>query len=542
MRCDSRTMATNSAYTQKLAGFAFSFGDVLLELDPQGTITWSLGRVDNLFGATEPSIQGKGLLDFVPKADHAPVKDYLSRIRDNERPNPIELKLNGGDRDPVQVILSGIFLEQMKDSYLLAFRRKGSHEAAARKPGSWRKPDESEDFAQRVLALGQEQDNKDSSLSFIHLEDFKQFRDELGDEERQVLEQAILTLLKRSALDDAAVASLGAGRYGVMHDGAVGLAEIKGGVVGTTKDFDESGRGLNVAAASLALSLLNGQAGTVDALAGVLRKIKNRPSESMKAFEHASALEDLINKARDDYNLVKRRLNDKSFSLAFQPIVNLETRTPHHFEVLTRFTDSKESPFAFICAAENAGLIKDFDYLICEKVTAWKRDPANAKTNADLAVNLSALSVQDAAFVADLQRLMAGLGDLRQTLHFEITETGQIEDIEGINGVIQDLRADGHKIYLDDFGVGQTSLQQLRKWDIDAVKIDGSYVRDALSDISTRHILKAMASLCNDLDVDCVAEMIENEETTRYLRKCGIKYGQGYYFGKPDKDISAHLK
>ena len=78
MRCDSRVMTTSGVNTQKLAGFAFSFGDVLLELDPQGTIAWSLGRVSDLFGATEPSIRGKGLLEFVPKADQTSVKDYLS--------------------------------------------------------------------------------------------------------------------------------------------------------------------------------------------------------------------------------------------------------------------------------------------------------------------------------------------------------------------------------------------------------------------------------------------------------------------------------
>jgi len=231
--------------------------------------------------------------------------------------------------------------------------------------------------------------------------------------------------------------------------------------------------------------------------------------------------------------MVKRRLSDKSFSLVFQPIVDLESRAMHHFEVLTRLDNSEGSPFDFICAAENSGLIKDFDYLICEKVAAWKTDAANTRTGNDLAINLSALSVQDEAFVADLERLMASLGDLKRSLHFEITETGKIDDIEGTNAVLQVLRDGGHKVYLDDFGVGQTSLHQLRKWDIDAVKIDGSYVRDALSDVSTRHILKAIAGLCSDLEIDCVAEMIENEETNQYLLKSGIKFGQGYLFGKP---------
>ena len=526
-------MVNSGAYTQMLAGFAFSFGDALLELDKNGTIARALGGVHDIFTETEPSISGKGLLEFVSEADRAAVEKYLAVLRDNKRPNPIELKINGGDRDATPVLLSGIFLEQMNDAYFLSFRKRCRQEAAVGVHHSWQKPDESADFSQRVLALGQVQGNEDASLSIIQLEAFKQFQAKLGGNERQILEQAIFSLLRSSAFDDGAVTNLGDGRYGVMHDDSLDLERLKDGVVGAIKGFDDSGRGLKVDAASLAVSLVSQQPDSVEALAGVLRQIKNRPSELMRIFENANALETLINQARDDYNMVKRRLSEKSFDLAFQPIVDLECRSVHHFEVLTRLQNSKDSPFAFICAAENSGLIKDFDFLICDKVAAWKTDTANPKAAADLAINLSALSMQDEAFVADLRRLMASLGDLRPSVHFEITETAKIDDIEGINEVIQALRDGGHRVYLDDFGVGQTSLQQLRKWDIDAVKIDGSYVRDALSDVSTRHILKAIASLCNDLKIDCVAEMVENEETTKYLNESGIKYGQGYLFGKP---------
>ena len=533
-------MTISGSYSRKLTGFAFSFGDALLELDKKGTVTCGLGGIHDIFAETEPSISGKSLIEFFSKADRSSVEDYLALLRDNKRPNPIELKINGGDRDPVPVLLSGIFLEQMNDAYFLAFRMKCRQKVAAKVPGSWRKPDESEDFAQRVLALSQGRGEEDASLSIIQLHAFEQFQVKLENNERQALDQAIFSLLKRSALEEGAVTRLGDGRYGVMHDNSVDPESFKESVARRTRGFDDSGRGLEVDAASLALSLLSQQPDAVEALAGVLRKMRNRPSEAMKVLKNANALEGLINQARDDYNMVKRRLSDKSFVLAFQPIVDLESRAVHHFEVLTRFDDSKDSPFAFIRAAENSGLIKDFDSLICEKVATWKTDPANAKAAVHLAVNLSALSVQDEAFVADLHRLTARLGDLRPSFHFEITESADIEDIEGTNAVIQALRDSGHKVYLDDFGVGQTSLQQLRKWDIDAVKIDGSYVRDALSDVNTRYIIKAIAGLCNDLAIDCIAEMIENKKTIEYLLKCGIKYGQGYLFGKPSEDISIY--
>ena len=530
-------MSSSRTDIKKLAGFAFSFGDALLELDKKGRITWGLGGLHDVFAENEQSINGKALFEFLSKADRSSLEEYLALLRDSKRPNPIELKVNGGTRKPVSVLLSGIYLKDVPEPYFLAFR-KLHPEAVANEPGSWRKPDESEDFAQRVLALTRDHEKEDASLSVIQVEALDDFQSKLGQVQHQALEEAIFSVVQDAASEEGAVTRLSSGRYGVMHDASTDLESLKEGITESTRDFDESGQGLKVDAASLALSLLIEQPDSAEALAATLRQIKNHPSEAMKVFENAHALQDLINRSRDDYNMVKGRLDEKSFSLAFQPIVDLESRVVHHFEVLTRFDDSNASPFAFICAAENCGLIKDFDWVICEKVVAWKADTENDKANVGLAVNLSALSVQDEAFVADMGRLTASLGDLKSSVHFEITETGEIEDIERINTVIQALRERGHKVYLDDFGVGQTSLQQLRKWDIDAVKIDGSYVRDALSDASTRHILKAIAHLCNDLEIDCIAEMIEDEATIEYLLANGIRYGQGYLFGKPDTDIS----
>ena len=116
-------MTSTNVHKQKLAGFAFSFGDALLEIDKDCTATWALGGVQDIFAETEPSIIGKGLLDFISSADRAAVLNYLVLLRDSKRPNPIELNINGGDRDAVPVLLSGIFLEQMNDAYFLAFRK-----------------------------------------------------------------------------------------------------------------------------------------------------------------------------------------------------------------------------------------------------------------------------------------------------------------------------------------------------------------------------------------------------------------------------------
>jgi len=83
------------------------------------------------------------------------------------------------------------------------------------------------------------------------------------------------------------------------------------------------------------------------------------------------------------------------------------------------------------------------------------------------------------------------------------------------------------------------AFHYLRAIDVDMVKIDGSYVSEALNTKKDRHFLKAMSSLSSDLGIETIAEMIEDEQTVNLLDKCGIRYGQGYLFGKPSFDISS---
>jgi len=102
-----------------------------------------------------------------------------------------------------------------------------------------------------------------------------------------------------------------------------------------------------------------------------------------------------------------------------------------------------------------------------------------------------------------------------------------------VNAFIQGLRQKGHKVCLDDFGAGATALPYIHKLDVDIIKIDGSHVRAALTGRKERATLKAIVSICRDIGVSTVAEMVEDESYLPILRQCGVEYGQGYYFGHP---------
>jgi EAL domain-containing protein (putative c-di-GMP-specific phosphodiesterase class I) len=141
--------------------------------------------------------------------------------------------------------------------------------------------------------------------------------------------------------------------------------------------------------------------------------------------------------------------------------------------------------------------------------------------------------------VKDLMALLDEFSDAREHILFEVTESAKLHDLEEANRIIQTLRQAGHIVCLDDFGAGAAAFQYLSALDVDVVKIDGAYVIDAIKNRRHRALLKAMASMCRELDIKTVAEMIEDEEAAELVRECGIDYGQGYLFGRPSKLISA---
>ena len=136
----------------------------------------------------------------------------------------------------------------------------------------------------------------------------------------------------------------------------------------------------------------------------------------------------------------------------------------------------------------------------------------------------------------ELLRRHAEVGD---QLMFEVTESAKISRLDETNEVIQGLRQAGHHVCLDDFGAGAAAFQYLRAMQVDYVKIDGVYVREALTTPNRKAFLRAMAGLCRDIGIQTVAEMVETEDEAKFLIDARVEYGQGYLFGKPGPGITA---
>ena len=249
----------------------------------------------------------------------------------------------------------------------------------------------------------------------------------------------------------------------------------------------------------------------------------------------------MVNDAGSRIAHFKDILRNGQFAIAFQPVVDLATHRPHHFEALARFQHLPDgaSPYDTITFAEQTGMIRDFDLAMCERVVDWLQMAGRQGQRYKVAVNLSGTSIASKPFVMELHKLLRSHHGLANSLIFEITESAKIRDLEAVNATVQSLRRAGHKVCLDDFGAGAAAFQYLRDLEVDVVKIDGAYVRGALETEKGMAFLRAMTGLCHDLGITTVAEMVEDRQSLQFLRDCGVGYGQGYLFGRPSLDIGA---
>ena len=255
----------------------------------------------------------------------------------------------------------------------------------------------------------------------------------------------------------------------------------------------------------------------------------------------ATDIDGLASDALAKVDAFRTMVGEGSFKVAFQPIVDLANREPQHYEALVRFDiDAFDvPPYEFITFAEAIGLIHEFDLAMCEKVLQLLEEWQSRGRLTPIAVNLSADSLATPSFASSLQALLSTYAGVRGRLMFEITETVQISDLQSVNDLIQQLRQQGHRVCLDDFGAGSAAFQYLRALEVDVVKIDGGFVRNAYATVKGKNFLKAMAGLLRELGITIIAEMVEDEKHLPMIQDSGITYGQGYLFGRPSLDIDS---
>jgi diguanylate cyclase (GGDEF)-like protein/PAS domain S-box-containing protein len=216
----------------------------------------------------------------------------------------------------------------------------------------------------------------------------------------------------------------------------------------------------------------------------------------------------------------------------YQPIIDIGTQRIRSFEALARWTHPERGfvpPDVFIPILEQLGLMPKLTTSIlrqaCRHALKWPEDIR-------VSVNLSPSELKDPAVVDRILAVLAEENFPPTRLELEITEVVLVSDTDAAKAILTALKEYGVTISLDDFGTGYSSLYHLRELQFDRIKIDRSFVQNMRENADNEKIIDALLGLTRNLNLQVVAEGIENSATLELLTQKGCKYGQGYHFGK----------
>jgi diguanylate cyclase (GGDEF)-like protein/PAS domain S-box-containing protein len=251
-----------------------------------------------------------------------------------------------------------------------------------------------------------------------------------------------------------------------------------------------------------------------------------RPVMNVRAVERQSIEENL-----------RRALERREFTLHYQPKVRLRTGEITGAEALLRWTHpvrGSVSPAQFIPVAEDCGLILPIGQWVlreaCKQARSWFDAGLPLGT---MAVNISSMEFRDDNFLESVFAILSETGLDPKTLELELTESVLMKRAESAASVLKTLRARGVQIAVDDFGTGYSSLSYLRKFPIDALKIDQSFVRQITSTPDDTTIVTAVISMGRSLKLRVVAEGVETREELAFLQTHLCDEAQGFYFSRP---------
>ena len=227
----------------------------------------------------------------------------------------------------------------------------------------------------------------------------------------------------------------------------------------------------------------------------------------------------------------------KEFLLHYQPKISLETGEITGVEALIRWEHPDRGlvpPAQFIPIAEDGGLILPIGKWVLREACRQTKDWIDAGLRvAPVSVNVSSLEFRSGDFIEGLRAILKETRLDASYLELELTETVLMRRAESTSSALRALKSVGVRLAVDDFGTGYSSLSYLKKFPIDSLKIDQSFVHDITADTGDATIVSAVVSMAKTLNKCVIAVGVETEDQIRFLSACGCDEAQGFYFSRP---------
>jgi diguanylate cyclase (GGDEF)-like protein len=397
-------------------------------------------------------------------------------------------------------------------------------------------------FADRVdNALARHaREHRPLAVAFLDLDDFKSINDTLGHTAGDLLLRGIGERLVESVRPGDTVARFGGDEFALLFENADRhTAEVIAGriIAALMRPFRILEEEVH-ARASIGLALAHGIETVDDLLSGAdtaMYVAKSRGKSRYELFE--SRMRDVAVERSGLRTDLEWALQREELAIHYQPLVDVTTGVVRGFEALLRWEHPKRgllAPGEFIELAEESGLIVSIGSWVlrraCAQAEVWRRAAGRGLT---MAVNVSARQLQDPGLVGEIATALQESALDPGALVLEITESATVEDTEGVITRLGELKALGVGLAIDDFGTGYSSLSYLRRFPVDQLKVDRSFVAGVATNAEDRAITASVINLGHALGIQVVAEGVETKEQFENLSAMGCDLAQGYNWLRP---------
>lgn len=402
------------------------------------------------------------------------------------------------------------------------------------------------EFERRLVHLVSEAHNSDvqHALCFLDLDQFKVINDTCGHiAGDELLRQLSRQLSKRTRKNDI-LARLGGDEFGILMEHCdveqahLVADEIRKVVESFQFIWDSQMFSIGV---SIGMTRIDRQTISVTE---VLKQAdsacfaaKRSGRNCVYLYQHDDA--QLVEQAGEFrwVNEIKEALNQSRMALFVQPIISLQAQRKQRYEVLVRLYSRQGkliTPGAFLPTAERFNLSERVDRWVIDETVHWLNQHHQQLSHIEhLAVNLSGASLGNRHLLEHIVQVLHKAQFKPELLSFEITETAAIANLREATYFINTLTALGCQFALDDFGSGLSSFGYLKNLPVNAIKIDGMFVRDIIDDPFDAEMVKAINEIGHVMQLETIAEFVENAAILDKLQDIGVDFVQGYHLGKP---------
>jgi diguanylate cyclase (GGDEF)-like protein/PAS domain S-box-containing protein len=548
-----RAEAALRASEEKMRALLLNSSDVITVLGDDGNVLYISPSIERLLGYTPAEITGMDVFAIVHPDDLERAGAVLLELIDSEgSSDPIEMRVcdAAGTYRWIEAVATNLLDNPAVGGIVVNVRditeRKRAEEALAHQALT----DDLTGLANRPLLLDRvaaalsrsERSGRITAVVFLDIDHFKLVNDSMGHAIGDELLVNVADRLQGFIRKGDTAARLGGDEFVLCcenlesYDEAADIADRVADVI--AEPMVLGGQDISVTI-SVGIACAGGESETPDDL------LRDADVAMYQAKERGRARSEVFvpsmrtrARARLEQQLdVRRALTTGQFRMTYQPVIRLDTNKLAGAEALLRWAHPRRGfvlPGEFIPAAEETGLIESLgSWALAESIAeaaAWSRV---TPTRMGVSVNLSARQLASGRLPA-LIRTALELNALKpRDLCLEITESVLVEEPAEAEKMLKELADLGVRIAIDDFGTGYSSLAYLKRFPVDILKIDQSFVYGIEHEAENRAIVEAIIRMASSLDLRVIAEGVETPEQLKAVRDLGCHYAQGFYIGRP---------